>query len=68
MKKILCAAAAIALAASAFAAPKRVMLKVWESDGPEKDFIMTAAREYSYTNQLLLLTLAQKSNLTDLLE
>ncbi len=51
MKKILCAAAAIALAASAFAAPKRVMLKVWESDGPEKDFIMTAAREYSKVNK-----------------
>lgn len=51
MKKILCAAAAIALAASAFAAPKRVMLKVWESEGPEKDFIMTAAREYSKVNK-----------------
>lgn len=47
MKKLVLAAAALAMAATSFAAPKRVMLKVWESDGPEKDFIMTAAREYS---------------------
>jgi len=47
MKKLVFAAAALAMAAASFAAPKRVMLKVWESDGPEKDFIMTAAREYS---------------------
>lgn len=47
MKKLVCAVAAVALTASAFAAPKRVMLKVWESDGPEKDYIMTAARDYA---------------------
>ena len=47
MKKLVLAAAALAMAATSFAAPKRVMLTVWESDGPEKDFIMTAAREYS---------------------
>ena len=47
MKKLVFAAAALAMAAASFAAPKRVMLKVWESDGPEKDYIMTAARDFA---------------------
>lgn len=46
MKKLVCAATAVALAATAFAAPKKVALKVWESDGPEKAFITFAARQY----------------------
>lgn len=47
MKKIICTAAAIAMAAAtAFSAPSRATLKVWESDGPEKDFIMWAIKAY----------------------
>ncbi|MDE5899345.1 MAG: maltose ABC transporter substrate-binding protein [Treponemataceae bacterium] len=47
MKKIVLTAATIALAATtAFAAPQRVSLKVWESDGPEKDYIMWAIKAY----------------------
>lgn len=46
MKKIVCAATALALAATTFAAPKKASLKVWESDGPEKSFITFAARAY----------------------
>ena len=52
MKKTLLVAASLALAASAtFAAPKRVTLKVWESAGPEKDFIIWAGKQFSKTNK-----------------
>ncbi|UKI52905.1 MAG: hypothetical protein L6V86_07165 [Treponema sp.] len=46
MKKLVCAATAMALAATTFAAPKKVALKVWESEGPEKAYITFAARQY----------------------
>lgn len=47
MKRVVCVAAAVLLVATgAFAAKKRVTLKVWESDGPEKDYIMWASKEF----------------------
>lgn len=46
MKRIICAAVAVSMVAAAFAAPKRATLKVWESEGPEKDYVMWAIKEY----------------------
>ena len=46
MKKIVLAAAALAVSATTtFAAPK-VTLKVWESEGPEKKFMLWAGKEF----------------------
>ena len=52
MKKIVLAAAALAMAASTstFAAGK-AKLKVWESDGPEKNFIQQAIKDYKKINK-----------------
>lgn len=52
MKKIVLAAAALAVAASTstFAAGK-AKLKVWESDGPEKNFIQQAIKDYKKINK-----------------
>ena len=49
MKRIICVAASILLATSAFA--QRVELKVWESSGPEKEYVMWAARNYRKVNK-----------------
>lgn len=56
MKKLFCAVTAMALAATTFAAPKKVALKVWESDGPEKAFITFAARQYKKVDPSVKIT------------
>lgn len=56
MKKLVCAATAMALAATTFAAPKKVALKVWESEGPEKAFITFAARQYKKVDPSVKIT------------
>lgn len=56
MKKLVCAATAMALAATTFAAPKKVALKVWESEGPEKAFITYAARQYKKVDPSVKIT------------
>ncbi|MBQ9495040.1 MAG: maltose ABC transporter substrate-binding protein [Treponema sp.] len=57
MKKIACMFAVVALCASLFAAPaKRITLKVWESDGPEKEFVMWAIREFRKTHKRTMIT------------
>lgn len=51
MKKLVCiATAALVAATTAFAAPKKVVLKVWESAGPEKTFMLWAAKEFKKIN------------------
>lgn len=50
MKKIVLAAAALAMASTTFAASKKATLKVWESDGPEKTFIQQAIKDYKKVN------------------
>src|SRR5574344_1007189 len=52
MKFALIATAIAMCGTSAFAAKKakKVTLKVWESDGPEKEYIMWAAKEYKKTH------------------
>ena len=50
MKKIVLAAAALAMASTTFAASKKATLKVWESDGPEKAFIQQAIKDYRKVN------------------
>ena len=52
MKLALIATAIAMCGTSAFAAKKakKVTLKVWESDGPEKEYIMWAAKEYKKTH------------------
>lgn len=57
MKKIVCAATALALAATAstFAAGK-AKLKVWESDGPEKTFIQQAIKDYKKINKAVMIS------------
>lgn len=53
MKRALCAAGALVLSAAcvfAWGKSKKVTLKVWESDGPEKEYIMWAAGEYKKTH------------------
>lgn len=56
MKKLVCAATAMALAATTFAAPKKVALKVWESEGPEKAYITFAARQYKKVDPSVKIT------------
>lgn len=56
MKKLVCAATAMALAATTFAASKKVALKVWESEGPEKAFITYAARQYKKVDPSVKIT------------
>lgn len=56
MKRIVFAAAALAMAAATFAAPKRAVLKVWESSGPEKKFIQEAIRAYGKINKAVKIT------------
>lgn len=50
MKKTLCLMAAVALCATSVFA-KKVNLTVWESDGPEKSYILWAAKEYQKLNK-----------------
>lgn len=57
MKRVIFAAAAIAMAAStAFAAPKRAELKVWESAGAEKTFVNFVIKEYRKVNKNVKIT------------
>ena len=49
MKRLICVAASIILATSAFA--QRTELKVWESSGPEKEYVMWAAKNYRKVNK-----------------
>lgn len=57
MKRVIFAAAAIAMAAStAFAAPKRAELKVWESAGAEKTFVNFVIKEYRKINKNVKVT------------
>ena len=57
MKRVIFAAAAIAMAAStAFAAPKRAELKVWESAGPEKTFVQHVIKAYKKVNPKVKVT------------
>lgn len=57
MKRVIFAAAAIAMAAStAFAAPKRAELKVWESAGSEKTFVNFVIKEYRKVNKNVKIT------------
>lgn len=57
MKRVIFAAAAIAMAAStAFAAPKRAELKVWESAGAEKTFVNFVIKEYRKINKNVKIT------------
>lgn len=56
MKRVVFAAAALAMAAATFAAPKRATLKVWESSGPEKKFIQEAIRAYGKINKAVKIT------------
>ena len=51
MKKALCAVAALAICATSAFAAKKVTLTVWESDGPEKEFINWAAKEFVKTHK-----------------
>lgn len=51
MKKALCALAALALISNSVFAAKKVALTVWESDGPEKQYIEWAAREFMKTHK-----------------
>lgn len=57
MKKIVLAATALAMVASAssFAAGK-AKLKVWESDGPEKVFIQKAIKQFKKVNKNVMIT------------
>ena len=57
MKRVIFAAAAIAMAAStAFAAPKRAELKVWESAGPAKTFVQHVIKAYKKVNPKVKVT------------
>lgn len=57
MKRVIFAAAAIAMAAStAFAAPKRAELKVWESAGSEKTFVQHVIKAYKKVNPKVKVT------------
>ena len=57
MKRVIFAAAAIAMAAStAFAAPKRAELKVWESAGAEKTFVQHVIKAYKKVNPKVKVT------------
>lgn len=56
MKRIMFAAAALAMAAATFAAPKKATLKVWESSGPEKKFIQEAIKAYGKINKAVKIT------------
>ena len=57
MKRVIFAAAAIAMAAStAFAAPKRAELKVWEAAGPEKTFVQHVIKAYKKVNPKVKVT------------
>ena len=51
MKKTLCALAALALISTSVFAAKKVTLTVWESDGPEKEYIQWAAKEFQKTHK-----------------
>ena len=46
MKRIVCAAMALAMAASSLFAAGQAQLMVWESAGPEKKFIQYAINQY----------------------
>ncbi len=46
MKRIICAAAALAMAASSLFAQKQAQLMIWESAGPEKKFVQYAINAY----------------------
>jgi arabinogalactan oligomer/maltooligosaccharide transport system substrate-binding protein len=54
MKRALCVAVALTLSATCVFAwgkkSKKVTLKVWESDGPEKEYVLWAAGEYKKTH------------------
>lgn len=51
MKRVVCVAMAVlTLSAAVFAKSKKVTLKVWESDGPEKEYMLWAANEFKKTN------------------
>ncbi len=56
MKKLVLAAAALAMASTTFAASKKAALKVWESDGPEKTFIQQAIKDYKKVNPNVKIT------------
>ena len=56
MKRVVFAAAAFAMAAATFAAPKRATLKVWESSGPEKKFVQEAIKAYGKINKGVKIT------------
>lgn len=46
MKRVVCAAMAVAMAASSVFAAGQAKLKVWESAGPEKKFVQYAINQY----------------------
>lgn len=50
MKRIILVGAVMAMALCAFAAPKKVQLKVWESAGPEKTFMNEAIKAFRKVN------------------